>query len=113
MIRSARFCSSLDPQTDTGGVRCGKPDPRTLLWGGHRQDEMRDLWWQCLIALVAPFFRTSDRWAFHFMSQEMLSPRTFTVSTVSNGLLLTTIGSNFGSALANEMCTSLHFGTFS
>ena len=35
-----------------------------------------------------PFFRTSDRWVFHFRSKEMLSPRTFTASTISNGLLL-------------------------
>ena len=28
-------------------------------------------------SLDAPFFRTSNRWAFHFRSQEMLSPRTF------------------------------------
>ena len=44
---------SLDPQTDTGGVCCGKRGSHTLLWGGHRQDRMReDLWRQCLIAAL-------------------------------------------------------------
>ena len=63
-------------------------------------------------SLDEPFFNSSDRWAFHLRSQEMLSPRTFAVSTISNGLLLITIKSNFGSVLANEMCNSLHFVTF-
>ena len=92
---------SLDPQTDTGGVRCGKPDTRTLLWGGHRQDRMReDLWWQCLIALVVGGSTAYRSTGGHYLS------------AISNGLLLTTIGSNLGSVLANEMRNSFYFGTF-